>query len=109
MEKRGGYKKEHSSRDGGGRDGGRGGRDGGGGYGGGDGDSGGFRRRRSRPGADVTFDYKDVETLAQYITEEGKIVPGRVSKLNRTQQRSLTNAIKRARHLALLPTSPKHF
>ena len=49
------------------------------------------------------------EIIREGDTEEGKIVPGRVSKLNRTQQRQLTNAIKRARHLALLPTSAKHF
>jgi small subunit ribosomal protein S18 len=67
-----------------------------------------FRRRRARPNKDATFDYKDIETLKQFITEEGKIIPARITKLNRKQQRDLTLAVKRARHLALLPTSSKY-
>jgi len=94
-------------RDGGGRSGGFGGGDRGGR--GGDGKDFGKRRkarrpmfRKKRPPANLEFDYKDVQTLAQFVTEEGKIVPGRVSGLRAAQQRDLNLAIKRARHLSLL-------
>jgi small subunit ribosomal protein S18 len=58
--------------------------------------------RRKRPPANMVFDYKDVHTLMMFLTEEGKIVPGRVSGLSASQQRELTLAIKRARHLSLI-------
>ena len=60
-------------------------------------------RRRPRPAADMTFDYKDVDLLRRFLTEEGKIVPARMSRLNRHQQRQLTREVKRARQLAMLP------
>jgi len=60
-------------------------------------------RRRPRPAADLVFDYKDVDLLRRFLTEEGKIVPARMSRLNRKQQTDLTIAVKRARQLALLP------
>lgn len=49
------------------------------------------------------IDYKDVETLKQYVNEQGKILPGRMSGVSTKFQRQLTTAIKRARHVALLP------
>ena len=49
------------------------------------------------------IDYKDVETLKRYINEQGKILPGRMSGISAKYQRQLTTAIKRARHVALLP------
>jgi small subunit ribosomal protein S18 len=58
--------------------------------------------RRKRPPANMTFDYKDVHTLMMFLTEEGRIVPGRVSGLSAAQQRQLTLAVKRARHLSLI-------
>ena len=61
------------------------------------------RRRRPRPSADLTFDYKDVELLKQYVSEHGKIVPRRISHLSAKQQRQLRSAVKNARQLALLP------
>jgi len=61
------------------------------------------RSRRPRPPADMIFDYKDGEALKAFINETGKIVPRRISRLSAKQQRQLTNAIKRARILALLP------
>ncbi len=74
-----------------------------------DGDKSGFsRRRRGRPALDATFDYKDLETLRQYISEDGKIVAARITRLNSKQQKELTNAIKRARQLALIPVSSAH-
>ena len=49
------------------------------------------------------IDYKDVELLKRYISEKGKILPRRVTGTCATHQREITVAIKRARHLALLP------
>ena len=49
------------------------------------------------------IDYKDVSKLRKYITERGKIVPRRVTGTCAYHQRHLTTAIKRARHVALLP------
>lgn len=49
------------------------------------------------------IDYKDVDTLSQFITERGKIVPRRVSGISLFHQRLLAKAIKRARYMALLP------
>ena len=50
-----------------------------------------------------TIDYKDTAKLRKYISERGKIVPRRVTGTCAQHQRHLTTAIKRARHVALLP------
>lgn len=50
-------------------------------------------------------DYKDVEKLKKYISERGKIIPRRVTGNCAKHQRLLTEAIKRARYMALLPYS----
>lgn len=50
-----------------------------------------------------SIDYKDTAKLRKYVTERGKIVPRRVSGNCAKHQRQLTEAIKRARHIALLP------
>lgn len=49
------------------------------------------------------IDYKDVDTLSKFITERGKILPRRITGVSATNQKKLTAAIKRARHVALLP------
>jgi small subunit ribosomal protein S18 len=49
------------------------------------------------------IDYKDIETLKKFITERGKILPRRITGVSAYHQRHLENAIKRARHMALLP------
>jgi small subunit ribosomal protein S18 len=49
------------------------------------------------------IDYKDVKTLGQFVPERGKILPRRISGVCTTHQRKLATAIKRARHLALIP------
>ncbi len=49
------------------------------------------------------IDYKDVAKLRKFITERGKILPRRISGNCAKHQRQLTVAIKRARHIALLP------
>lgn len=92
-----------------------------GGFGGGDrGDFGGDRGgagggRRRFPGMDRTklppdflFDFKNPLILRNYITEVGKIMPSRVTRLSAKQQRQLTTTVKRARHLALIPYNDKH-
>jgi small subunit ribosomal protein S18 len=48
-------------------------------------------------------DYKDTEFLQQFINNQGKILPRRVTDVPARVQRQITQAIKRARHLALLP------
>ncbi len=49
------------------------------------------------------IDYKDIENLKLFITERGKILPRRITGVNFKNQRLLKKAIKRARHMALLP------
>ena len=49
------------------------------------------------------IDYKDVNKLRKYVTERGKILPRRISGTCAKHQRQLTDAIKRARNIALLP------
>ena len=48
-------------------------------------------------------DYKDVELLKRFINEQGKILPRRITGVSGKFQRQLTRAVKRARHLSLLP------
>lgn len=52
-----------------------------------------------------TIDYKDVSKLRKFVSERSKILPRRVTGTCAKHQRELTTAIKRARHLALLPYS----
>ena len=54
------------------------------------------------------IDYKDLNTLRQYVTENGKIVPSRITGTKARYQRQLSSAIKRARYLALLPYTDQH-
>jgi len=49
------------------------------------------------------IDYKDVKLLQRYVTEQGKIIPKRITGTSSRYQRELAIAIKRARHMALLP------
>lgn len=49
------------------------------------------------------IDYKDIETLRQFITERGKILPRRITGTSYYYQKLLKKAIKQARHMALLP------
>ncbi|MBO0799293.1 MAG: 30S ribosomal protein S18 [Blastocatellia bacterium] len=63
------------------------------------------RRRVSRLSAEKIdyIDYKDVKLLQAFIAENGKIMPRRLTGVTAWQQRKLSEAIKRARSLALLP------
>ena len=54
------------------------------------------------------IDYKDLNTLKQYVSESGKIVPTRITGTKARYQRQLATAIKRARFLALLPYTDNH-
>ncbi len=54
------------------------------------------------------IDYKDLNTLKNYVTETGKIVPSRITGTKANYQRQLATAIKRARYLALLPYTDRH-
>jgi small subunit ribosomal protein S18 len=54
------------------------------------------------------IDYKDLEMLKQYVSENGKIVPSRITGTTARYQRRLSTAIKRARFLALLPYTDQH-
>ncbi len=50
-----------------------------------------------------TVDYKDTQTLHQFIVDRAKILPSRISGTCAKHQRIIQQAIKRARHIALLP------
>ncbi len=54
------------------------------------------------------IDYKDLETLRNYVTETGKIVPSRITGTKAKYQRQLARAVKRARAVALLPYTDQH-
>lgn len=107
----GGYGREsRDNRDGGGYGRGGGGRDSresrdnrGGNGGGGDGRRSSRSKFRSEYPVDFVFEFKDPVSLGRFMMEGGKIIPSRISKLSMAQQRCLTLAVKRARHLALMP------
>ncbi len=70
-----------------------------------------FRRKKfCRFTADgiTQIDYKDLQTLKNYVTETGKIVPSRITGTKARYQRQLATAIKRARYIALLPYTDQH-
>lgn len=70
-----------------------------------------FRRKKfCRFTADgvTEIDYKDVNTLKQYVGESGKIIPSRITGTKAKYQRQLATAVKRARFLSLLPYTDNH-
>ena len=70
-----------------------------------------FRRRkycRFTAEGITEIDYKDLATLKNYVMENGKIVPSRITGTSAKYQRQLSTAIKRARYLALLPYTDGH-
>ena len=74
-------------------------------------DGGSFKRRPMHRrkkvcvfcGKDNVIDYKDTNKLKRYISERGKILPRRITGTSLKYQRKVATAVKRARHLALLP------
>lgn len=70
-----------------------------------------FRRKKfcafkSQDGEEI--DYKDLNLLKEYVMESGRIVPSRITGTSAKYQRQLTNAIKLARYLGLLPYCDTH-
>lgn len=53
------------------------------------------------------IDYKDIESVKEFTSEAGKILPRRVTGCCAKHQREMTTAIKRARHIALIPYEDK--
>ena len=51
----------------------------------------------------AVIDYKDTNRLKRYVSERGKILPRRITGTCAKHQRALTVAVKRARHIALMP------
>ena len=68
------------------------------------------RRRYCRFSAEgiSEVDYKDIAILKDFITENGKLIPARITGTKARYQRQLSTAVKRARFLALLPFTDKH-
>jgi small subunit ribosomal protein S18 len=69
---------------------------------------GGFRKRRKKEcyftkNKIKSIDYKDADLLTKFISDRGKILPRRITGTSAKYQRKLAVAIKRARHMALLP------
>ena len=65
-----------------------------------------FRRRKVCPFSGENapkIDYKDTRLLQGFMSERGKIVPSRITAVSAKKQRELAKAIKRARHIGLLP------
>ncbi|MAL67703.1 MAG: 30S ribosomal protein S18 [Pseudomonadota bacterium] len=54
------------------------------------------------------IDYKDLDILKGFVSESGKIVPSRITGTKSRYQRQLSEAIKRARYIALLPYTDSH-
>ncbi len=64
------------------------------------------RKKRNCPFTEagiVYIDFKDEKLLKKYLTEQGKIIPRHTSGASAKMQRQLARAVKRARHLALIP------
>jgi len=71
--------------------------------------SGGRGRRRQVEGPAIELlNFKDVSTLSRFLTESGKLLPKRTTKVNARFQRQLGRAVKRARYLALIPYVRDH-
>ena len=66
------------------------------------------RRRRMEGPPIIALNYKDVATLSNFVTEQGKILPKRTTKVTAAFQRQLGRAVKRARYLSLLPYTRNH-
>jgi len=71
-----------------------------------------YHRRRGCPFVEngtVEIDYKDIDTLKDYVIESGRMLPSRITGVSARYQRQLSLAIKRARFLALMPYCDTHF
>ena len=66
-------------------------------------------KRASKWRSHLDFDYKEPTTLYRFLAPGGKIFPARVNKISQSQQRKYCRAVKKARHLALLPIGNFHY
>lgn len=64
----------------------------------------GRSKYRTEYSGDHVFDYKDPASLTRFVTDAGRITPARISKLSVAQQKKVSNAVKKARTLGLLPS-----
>ncbi len=65
-----------------------------------------FRRRKTCPFSGPkapAIDWKDVRMLGRFVSERGKMMPSRITAVSQKKQRELSQAIKRARYMALMP------
>lgn len=70
-----------------------------------------YRRKKSaglKKDGSSPIDYKDLDVLKEYVMESGRIVPSRITNTSARYQRLISNEIKRARFLALLPYCDMH-
>jgi small subunit ribosomal protein S18 len=72
----------------------------------------GYFRRKKHSAPTITdilaIDYKELDTLREYIMESGRMVPSRITGASARMQRQISRAIKTARYLALLPYCDQH-
>ena len=66
------------------------------------------RRQRMEGPPIILLNYKDVSTLSRFLTEQGKILPKRTTKVTAAFQRQLGSAVKSARYLSLVPYTRRH-
>ncbi len=62
-----------------------------------------MRNKKVRRVIDEYIDYKDSKRLQKFVTDQGKIIPRRITGLSAKQHRELVKAIKRARQIAIMP------
>ncbi|MBI9073153.1 MAG: 30S ribosomal protein S18 [Melioribacteraceae bacterium] len=62
-----------------------------------------MKSKKVRRVIDEFIDYKDVKKLQKFVTDQGKIIPRRITGLSAKQHRELIRAIKRARQIAVMP------
>ncbi len=62
-----------------------------------------MKSRRARRVIEEYIDYKDFKKLIKFVTDQGKIIPRRITGLSAKQHRELVIAIKRARQIAIMP------
>lgn len=62
-----------------------------------------MKTKRVRRVIDDYIDYKDAKKLQKFVTDQGKIIPRRITGLSANQHRELVRAIKRARQIAIMP------
>lgn len=69
-----------------------------------------YRRKKSAPVANpnAVIDYKDMDTLGDFVMESGRIVPSRITGASAKMQRRVAAQVKIARYLALLPYCDQH-